>query len=105
MHPVSDCNASSAQQMREQTFRTVKPVSGNDVHKSGDNRPSVDEVDAAVAYRNARPKVLAVDVAERLGLSPSQLSKWENSRPGAPDLSVADYREAVAAEKRQGAAA
>ncbi len=77
---------------------------------SVDNRrPSREALDALVAERIATPKVKAYELAERLGISPSQLSTFETGAGPLPFEMGADaYRKALEdlkRAKRQGAAA
>lgn len=73
------------------------------------DKPSRAELDALVAERNAHPKVHAYELADRLAVSPSAVSTFENGRAALPrGMGVKSYRSALAdlkRAKRQGAAA
>ena len=66
-------------------------------------------LDELIAERNKYPKVKAYELAERLGITPSQVSTFETGAGPLPfQMGVPAYRSALAdikRAKRQGAAA
>ncbi|MGE3795929.1 MAG: hypothetical protein AB7I38_18665 [Dehalococcoidia bacterium] len=59
-------------------------------------RPAREELDRLVASRIAHPKVQAQELAEELGVTPSQLSAFENDRAVLPhNMGARSYEAAL----------